>query len=243
MTELVRRAYVDAAEELIADQAEKVLTTKVCVMTGLYRKEVIRLRNLPEFTEQAHDEKYNRSARVITGWLRDADFHDADGKPAVLKLQGPDSFGELIKRYSGDMAPTAMREELERLSVIALTDQRHVKLLTTAYVASSDTDGVQILGSDTADLIDTISHNIESKKEDCRFQRKVSYVNIPAEHVEPFRSYAAEESQKLLEQLDRWLAKHDKKKSTDKHRGSRVGIGIYHFEKLNPPNATDKEES
>lgn len=242
MCELVRRAYIDAAEELIREEGNKVLTTRVCAMTGLYRKEVIRLRNVAILTDTSQDAKYNRSARVITGWLRDADFHTAKGKPAVLDVQGSFSFSELVKRYSGDMAPAAMQQELERLGVIEITGRNRVKLLTAGYIASTDLDGVQILGSDTADLIDTIQHNIISEEKERRFQRKVKYVDIPSQHVKPFRTYATKESQKLLERLDRWLAKRDNDISDG--AGSRVGLGIYHIEKTNnPEDSSDGVES
>ena len=234
MCELVRRAYVDAAGELIKEEGNKVLTTRVCAMTGLYRKEVIRLRNLAILTDTSQDAKYNRSTRVISGWLRDTDFQTAKGKPAVLEIQGDLSFTELVKRYSGDMAPAAMQQELLRLGVIEITRRNRIKLLTGGYIASTDLDGVQILGSDTADLIDTIQHNIISEEKARRFQRKVMYTDIPSQHVAPFRKYAAKESQKVLEKLDRWLAKRDNDTSNSKGAGSRIGLGVYHIEKANP---------
>ena len=241
MCELVRRAYVDAAEELIREEGNKVLTTRVCAMTGLYRKEVTRLRDLKILTDNSRDAKYNRSARVITGWLRDTDYHTAKGKPAVLEIQGSNSFSELVKRYSGDMAPAAMQQELVRLGVIEVTGRNRVKLLTAGYIASTDLDGVQILGSDTADLIDTIQHNIICEEKSRRFQRKVKYVDIPAQHVAPFRTYAAKESQKLLERLDRWLAKRDDDVRNSEEPGSRIGLGVYHIEKTNTADDSTDE--
>lgn len=237
MSELVRRAYLDAAEEIILDEGDKVLTTKVCAMTGLYRKEIIRLRNLPPLADPTHDDRYNRSARVVTGWLRDSDYHTDKGNPAALKLQGPGSFAELVKRYSGDMAPTAMQQELERLGVVTLTSRNLVKLAASGYLSSTNTDGLQILGTDTADLINTIHDNILSKKENRRFQRKVNYVDIPQQFVEPFKIFSAAESQKLLEKLDHWLSERDSEAVSEK-AGSRIGLGIYHIEHRNKPKDT-----
>ena len=51
MSELVRCAYVDAAEDLIKEKQEKIQITKICAMTGLYRKEIIRLRSLPPLSD------------------------------------------------------------------------------------------------------------------------------------------------------------------------------------------------
>lgn len=235
MSELLRRAYVDAAEETINERGQKLLTTDVCAMTGLYRKEVMRLRNLPALSDGQLYEKQNRSTQVITGWLRDKDFHTAGGRPAALPQTGKNSFTELVKRYSGDMAPTAMRLELERLRVVSVNSRGQIKLLTSGYIAAFPPGGIHILGIDTTDLINTIQFNIATKKPDRRFQRKVNYVNLPQKHVEPFRIYAASESQKLLEKLDRWLDKRDdNEKQNEKTPGARVGVGVYHFECSSP---------
>lgn len=243
MNELVRRAHLDAAEELARDEGGKVLTTKLCAMTGLYRKEIIRLRNLPPLTDPAIDERYNRTTRVISGWMRDAEYHTKNGKTAVLAFQGPGSFSELVKRYSGDMAPAAMQQELERLGVVSVTKKGQIKLNTSGFLATTNLDALQILGTDTADLIATIHHNINSDKDQRRFQRKVSYVHIPQRYVQPFRQYAATESQKLLEKLDRWLAKRDDKEADDTRAGSRVGLGIYHIENANDVDVSEQDEA
>ena len=50
--------------------------------------------------------------------------------------------------------------------------------------------------------------------------------------VEKFRPLAGEHAQRLLEALDRWLARHDRD-VTPSTRGTgrlRAGIGIYYFE-------------
>jgi hypothetical protein len=243
MNELVRRAHVEAAEELARAEGGKVHTTKLCAMTGLYRKEIIRLRNLPPLTSPSLDERYNRTARVVTGWIRDPEFHTKAGKPAALPFQGPASFSELVRRYSGDMAPIAMQQELERLGVVSTTKKGLIRLDTSGYLTTTNIDALQILGTDTSDLIDTINHNVNGAKEERRFQRKVSYVNLPHRYTEPFRQYAAQESQKLLEKLDKWLARHDKKDSSDSSRGSRIGLGIYHFEKPSSVQDSGKDET
>ncbi len=241
MNELVRRAHLDAAEELTRDEGGKVLTTKLCAMTGLYRKEIIRLRNLPELDNPRLDERYNRTTRVITGWLRDTEFHTKKGKPSALEFQGAGSFSELVKRYSGDMAPHAMQQELERLGVISTTKRGLIKLESAGFLTNTSLDALHILGTDTADLIDTIQHNVNSSKDKRRFQRKVSYVNLPQQYVEPFKQYAAEESQKLLEKLDQWLAIRDAEEPADSQAGSRVGLGIYLIEKSNDSAASETD--
>lgn len=227
MIELVRRAHLEAATELVGENSAKVTITRICAMTGMYRKEIRRLQQLPALSDQEADDKYNRSSRVVTGWIRDPDFNTSTGKPADLTMSGAGGFEALVRKYSGDMSPNAMLEELARLGNITLTSRGIIKLDAKAYLNSTIGDGVQILGTDTADLIETISHNLTTE-ESKFFQRKVVYVDIPETAAGEFLTLAEEESQKLLEMLDRHLSKVPDSEG-EKHL--RLGVGIYHFSK------------
>jgi hypothetical protein len=240
MSELVRRAYVDAAEEHLTSEGVKPLCSRVCALTGLYRKEVVRVKALPPLEGEALNDRYNRSSRVIAGWLRDPEFLTSRGRPAVLSMksstrEGSNSFQALVRRYSGDMTPQSMLEELTRLQVIEITPRNRIRLNERAYVpAVSDLYTLHILGTDTADLIETIHHNIGRPRDQRLFQRKVSYLHIPERHVDDFHRLATTESQALLERLDRWLAQRDTEPRSAGRKGARVGLGIYQLHESHP---------
>ena len=97
----------------------KLTDSRVAIITGLSRKEVSRLKSIeaPEDNEAA--ERFNRAARVISGWTRDPRFLDIHGQPARLTLQeGEFSFGELVKAYGGDVPTRAVFDELLRVGSI-----------------------------------------------------------------------------------------------------------------------------
>lgn len=228
MNELARRAYLEAAIELIQAENAKTTTSRICAMTGMYRREVRRLEDLPPLSDQETSDKLNRTARVVSGWLRDSDFHTDNGNPAALKAEGEISFEVLVRKYSGDITPTAIKQELERLGIVSITRRGLIKLEKKVYLNSTEEQGVSVLGSDTSDLINTISHNIDQENESKLFQRKVAYINVPEENVPEFHQYAEKESQKLLVKLDHWLSKINASSSTnDKYR---IGVGIYQFQ-------------
>ena len=96
-----------------------------------------------------------------------------------------------------------------------------------------------ILGSDTADLIATLEHNLYAKPRNPRFQRKVMYNNVSEKTAREFHSIAAARGQELLEALDRWLAHRDRDVNPAAKGPGRVrlGIGVYHFEEpFRPPH-------
>lgn len=243
--ELVRRVYVEVAEKDFQVEGKKQTTSRISIITGLNRKEVARLQKLPPVEQSDVDERYNRAVRVVTGWLRDKRYRTKAGAPAVLPFDGNKSFSELVNKYSGDMPPRAVADELMRLQIIETTRTNALKLLTKGYMPQdSEVDKLQILGTDTADLIATIEHNLTHKKEEARFQRKVSYDNVPVQYVEAFRKHSAKLSMQLLVKLDAWLAKRDRDANPNvKGKGkAKVGLGIYMMEETIDDEREDKNK-
>lgn len=239
--ELAKHTYVQVALEDFGIPGKKPTLSRASILTGLTRKDVTRLASDTAPERAASDEGYNRAARVLTGWARDPDFHGPDGQPRMLApLDGPDSFAALVKRYSGDMPARAVLDELLRVGAVAERDDGRLELLTAGYVPrGSEVDKLGILGSDVADLIATIDHNLQHADTDPRFQRKVMYTEFPAAHLPAFRKLSAMQAQALLEKFDRWLADHvdSDRPDDDSPPAMRVGMGIYYFEEPMVPNS------
>jgi hypothetical protein len=233
-SDLAKRAYVDVAQQEFAIPGRKQSISRVSIMTGLTRKEVRRLQDLPTADDAVAIAQYNRAARVIAGWRRDPAFSDASGNPLELLLEGEGaSFATLVKRFSGDVPARAVRDELLRVGAAELTEAGAIRLQVRAYVPSgSEVEKVSILGTDVADLLITITHNIADNASEPFFQRKVAYDNLPVDAVAELKPLVNQKAQELLEEFDRWLAARDRDvnpKVTGSGR-QRAGIGIYYFE-------------
>ena len=236
-TEHAKKVYVDVATDEFSVAGRKPSISRTALLTGLTRKEVSRLSQLDARHLEAGTVRYNRAARVISGWVRDPDFADAAGEPTTLEFdEGKHSFSELVRRYGADVPARAVLDELSRVGAIQQQHNGKVTLLPNAYVPSSDQDEkLAILGNDVAELIATIDHNIR-RPEAPFFQRKVSYDRLPAEFVERLREAAATQAQLLLEQFDREMSAHDldSSETADSPMGTGeqrlASIGIYYFE-------------
>lgn len=233
-TELARKAYVDVAEREFTVTGRKQSTSRISVLTGLNRKEVARLQKLSSPQKSGVDERYNRAARVISGWLHDEDFQDRKGDPNILPFTDtPRSFSALVKKHSGDMPPRAVADELQRVGAVELTSHGELRLTARGYVPSDgDVEKLHVLGTDTRDLIGTIDYNLTHPPNKARFQRKVMYDNVPRQHIGAFHKLSARLAQGVLEQLDSWLAERDRDNSpvTKGHGRVRLGLGIYLIE-------------
>ena len=232
--ELAKRVYVELALSEFSIPGRKPSVSRAAIITGLTRKEVTRVAHLPALSDEALQDSYNRAVRVIGGWARDAAFLDARGEPALLPLEGgPASFTALVRRYSGDVPARAMLDELLRVGAVAQDAQGAIHLETKAYIpAHTDEEKLAILGSDVADLVTTIDHNLSRPPEHSRLQLKVSYDNLPVEPLPAFRGAAATQAFELLQRLDRELSALDRdaNPSVQGTGRMRAGVGIYYFE-------------
>jgi hypothetical protein len=232
--DIAKSLYVDVAMEEFGIEGRKPSVSRTSIITGLTRKEVMRVRQNPKPEDSATTEQYNRAARVISAWLRDSQFVTPDGQPAVLTLDGNEpTFAALVKRHSGDMPTRAVLDELLRVGAVVREDDGRIRLVSHAYIPhSSEADKLHILGTDVGYLVSTIDHNLQHGRETPRFQRKVSYDNLPDDILPEFRVLSAAQAQALLEHLDRWLSQHDRDNNpaVPGTGRNRAGVGIYYFE-------------
>jgi len=234
--DIAKHTYVEVAAGEFGIPGKKTSVSRVALLSGLTRKEVQRLLDAPAVDDSEAGERYNRAARVVAGWVRDADFSDPEGNPKVLTLQeetGHESFAALARRFSGDIPSRAILDELLRVGVVEKVGDSSVRLKTRAYVPESgNADKLNILGTDVSDLVSTIDHNLQHGAADPFFQRKVMYDNVPVEALQEFRKLSGAQAQALLEKLDKWLSQHDRDTSSETGGTGqiRTGIGIYYFE-------------
>lgn len=230
-SELARRAYVQEAYANFGIKGRKMTHSRVAVLTGLSRKEVRRLANIDEF-EVVLSNTPNRAVRVIDGWLSDTEFQE-NGKPKDLPLQGETgSFAALVARYSGDITLGAVVDELERVGVVERPQKDVVVLASQGYIPHADElEKVHIFSICTADLLDTAVHNLDSKPEQRRFQRQLTYPGVPESVADDFREEAAVRSGKLLEELQNFLTTRTAN-NTSAEPLHRIGLGIYLHDKI-----------
>lgn len=232
VTEVIRRTFVGVAHEEFGLEGEAPTQARISVLTGLHRKEVSRLLKEHGADLPAPEERRNRAANVLGAWLRDPEFHDENGQPRPLELTGDGSFADLCRRHSGDMKPGSIADEL--LAAGALEkEEGKLRMTSRGYVPGKDpVEILRILGTDTAELIETIDHNLRSTPQRRRYQSKVMYDNLPADCAGEFLRYSGARAQALLEDLDRWLSERDRgeQPTTGEHR-VELGLGAFQIVK------------
>jgi len=227
--ELVRKAYVDEAFCLGKNSGTKTTISSVSAQTGLSRKEVKRLTESETSQNADIEQKYNRAVRVISGWTNEAAFTNSDGKAKDLSLDSADdSFSALVKKFSGDITTKAMLDLLIAADCVRVNGNK-AQLIKQAYVPGNDSaEIINILGTDTNELITTIDHNLTAQENDRRYQRKVSTAVLHKDAVEKFKKLSNKQAQALLENLDAWISLNEVAPDDDNAR--YVSLGIYYYE-------------
>ncbi|MDH5231882.1 MAG: DUF6502 family protein [Gammaproteobacteria bacterium] len=230
--EIAKRAYVQVANKHFSIPNRKKTFARVAVITGLHLKEVKRVSQEDENEVVVPKGPINRANQVIGGWLSDKDFLDEQGQPRVLCLKDSEHcFDELVRRYSGDLTARAILDELERVGAVTRIDKQTIRLVQHGFIPEkSEMETFKIVATHASDLLETGVHNIEHSPEQARFQRQVTYVDVPESVMEAFRLYSREKSDELLRDFNTWLASNCKKTEQNEHeKTGRVGVGIYYF--------------
>ena len=246
LTELVRQTYVEVAYDAYSIPGQEMTFSRVAVLTGLSRKEVVRLKDILDNEEVLVKHAPNRAQRVVHGWLSDKEFLSAKKQPKELPVKGKSgSFQSLVQRYSGDITYGAVLDELNLIGVTELSENNTVHLVNRAYIPYKDElEKVRIMSVCIADLFETAVYNIENKDGDPLFQRQMVYSGIEESLAAKFKDLSSEKATELFDTLSKFLSDGRDKSSTKKRaRGKRVGLGIYYFEGSKSSKKNQRNES
>lgn len=232
----LRGVYVDVAATDFPIEGRSPSGTRVAILTGLTRKEV--KRQLERRSSQATETSdVNRVNRVLDGWHQDPDFTGPYGLPLELLFdlsQGDvPSFTELVRRFSGDMSPRAMLDELLRINAVEVLPEGEIRALTKSYISSEMDEAIlEHLGNSICHLAETLDHNFETNdKAENLFERTVfTPQGISESSLEEFKSLLQEKGQIFVGTLDNFLTAHEKSDAEeDSSNLVKTGVGIYHF--------------
>ena len=129
--EVARWVFVDVAlsdPQLSLSGRNKQFKSRAAILTGLSRKEVMRLSKQPQPGENGDVLCHNRAARVLAGWMSPP-YADSRGKPRILPIKdGSDSFLHLVKSCGGDVPYRAILDELLETGAVERVNGKGLRL-------------------------------------------------------------------------------------------------------------------
>jgi hypothetical protein len=234
LAEILKFVFVEVAERDFNLPDRRTSQSRIAILTGLTRKEVAKQKAVDNVA-LSFEGNLNRVTRVLMGWHTDQEFTGPYGMPLDLPFEsssGSDFVG-LVRKYSGDMAPRAMLDELLHVGAVERLAAGSFKVLNRAYIPESfHPDALQRFGDVVRDFINTVEFNIRKKAGLGRFERVVLAEEGLREELMPaFDALIRAKGQNLLVELDNWLSAQELSVSAKNRDAKRVktGVGIYHF--------------
>jgi hypothetical protein len=234
LSEVVKTVYVATAAHEFRVPGKKMSKARIAIVTGLTRKEVQRISEIDNKENAGLKTNLSRIGRVLSGWHTDPDFTGPYGMPLELRydsdMPADATFVRLVQRYSGDMTPRAMLDELLRVGAVVETDQNWFKVVRREYVPHTlAPDFLERVGRGVHNFVHTIEMNMQKAGPGKgRFERTVRPDSgLRIQDLPLFDQYVRQKSQALLEDIDNWLTKLEKPSKSD--TTIQTGVGIYHF--------------
>jgi len=233
-SEAAKEVYVEVAIRHF-DRSAKVNQSRIAILTGLTRKEVKNVIGRA-IRSESYSKNFSRPSRVLAGWHSDPFFLGPYGVPLEIPYEatvdgGPPSFVDLVKTYSGDMAPRPMLKELMRIGAVVETENNTYKVLRRDFIPEAlSGELVERLGEVTHNFFSTAAKNIEKKgPDDGLFERIVFAENgVTPSTVKMFDQFVKIRGQAFLEELDNWLVAREKAEK-EVPRTVQTGFGMYHY--------------
>lgn len=237
-----KQSYIEEAHTHFGMDGKNPTVSRLAIVTGINRKEVKRILDLPADVEPAVA-KHNRAIRVVTGWLQDSEFNNDKGEPLPLEYgDAESSFNQLVKRYGGDVPARALLDELTRVGTVSENDNT-ITLAAKGYVPHESEEAMlDLFATSARDILTTLDHNVSGEGQP-RLQMSVAYDDVSAEAVESFRKLSSKKALALLQELDSSLSKQDRTKNPEAGGTGRyrTGLGVYLIEEaVEDEPSTDK---
>ena len=151
-----------ALRRLTTERQRRVTFSDVAVVTGLHRRLVTQLLAHPRPRSQRSRPSVHRAARVLAAWSEERDYRGTDGRPKLLTMDGPHGFAELVRRYGGDVPPTAVLDALVRQGAVRVMKSGQLQWRGKA-AASIDPEVLERGAEQVAQLLRALTHNLSSR--------------------------------------------------------------------------------
>ncbi len=236
LSEVVKTVFVEIAAQEFRVPGKKMSKARIAIVTGLTRKEVQRLSGIDAEGRYVTKTNMSRIGRVLSGWHTDPEFTGPYGMPLELRYDSDNSadvtFVKLVQRFSGDMTPRAMLDELIRVGAVVETDQNWFKVIRREYVPNLlDPDFLERVGTGIHNFVHTIETNMQKEGPGKgRFERSVWRPGgIKKTDLAHFDQFVREKCQALLDDIDNWLSKLEGPEEKKGEEAVHTGVGIYHY--------------
>ena len=234
--ELLKRVFVEVAERDFRLDKKASTDSRISLITGVHRKDVKRLRELPDVATNLPP-KISLSAQVVATWITGTQWLDETGQPRPLprlsRGNGDASFETLVASISQDIRPRSVLDEWLRLGVVSINEADEVVLLSNAFVPKEGLEEkLAYYGHNLGDHAAAAADNVLTTDSPW-FERSVHHDYLTEAQVEKLRGRATKLGMQTLTQLHTLAAESTNNgqttNSADSGPKKRFTCGVYFY--------------
>jgi hypothetical protein len=231
--ELLKRVFVEVAERDFRLDSKASTDSRISLITGVHRKDVKRLRELPD-VEANLPPKISLSAQVVATWITSAQWLDENGQPRPLPrlagTAGEASFETLVASISQDIRPRSVLDEWLRLGVVTINESDEIVLLANAFVPKEGLEEkLAYYGHNLGDHAAAAADNVLTTSSPW-FERSVHHDSLSEAQVEKLRVRATKLGMQTLTQLHTLAAQPaDENDQSQSGPKKRFTCGVYFY--------------
>lgn len=202
-----RELFINAATTELRKSTSKINASRLSVVTGLQRREVVRYLNAPP---KAVDQSISLPARVLNQWEQSREFTTKDGSPRVLRYEGEkNEFADLCGSVSKAINAGTLLFEFQRTGVAKITPHG-IKLVRAVETHFDNSEKVHsMLGQDLDLLLQAADENISGRDAIPNHHTRTDYDNIYLDKMAEARAWILNEGRAFHKRVREYLSQLD----------------------------------
>jgi len=244
LAEALRRLFVDVAVNDILTDPKARTDSRISLLTGVHRKELKRLRDLPADATHAPD-VVTLASEIVARWVGSAPFIGPNGQPRPLHRahqeapHGAPSFDTLVALVTSDVRPRAVLDDLLGHGIVSVDAADRVQLNQQAFIPRPGGDEqLFYFARNLHDHAAAAVANISAGAAPPFLDRSVHYDRLTPAQATALQECAREAAMRALLEVNRRaieLTESETACGPGLHR--RVNFGLYVYNEDDKPDA------
>jgi hypothetical protein len=231
---MLRGLFVEITTHEILIDPKARTDSRISLSTGIHRKEVRRLRDLP-LDRPEIPEVVTVSSQIIARWLASAPYVGADGRSLPLPRgsaaePAEPSFESLVQSVTSDIRARAVLDDWLSKGIISIDAADRVVLNADAFIPRPGAaEQLFYFGRNLHDHVAAAAANISAAEKAPFLDRTVHYDGMTEAQAAELEAFAREEATKLLLEVNRRAASMVEANTAGAPADRRVNFGVYVF--------------
>jgi hypothetical protein len=243
LADMLRALFVDVAvNDILADPKART-DSRISLLTGVHRKEIRRLRELPADRAAGIPDVITVGSQIIARWAGTPSFTDEAGHPRPLPRIHHDaadaepSFDALVESITSDVRSRAVLDDLLGHGIVSIDSNDHVQLNTAAFIPRpGGEEQLFYFARNLHDHVAAAVANISASGAPRFLDRSVHYDRLTSAQAQELENYARAAAMKVLLDVNRRaLAMTESAADTAAAASRRINLGIFVFDDDDTP--------